>query len=65
MDQSLSGRPNMAGPPEVRLTETALRAHNAQDEALRLYWEAQAKERVARLMKAAEELGFELPRRCY
>lgn len=55
----------MAGPPEVRLTETALRAHNAQDEALRLYWEAQAKERVARLMKAAEELGFELPRRCY
>jgi hypothetical protein len=50
---------------EARLTASALQARNADDEALGRYWEEQERERVARLVKAGRQLGFELPWRCY
>lgn len=49
----------------VPLSEAALRNQNTDTRLVNRLWDMEEMDRIERLQRAAMELGFELPSRCY
>jgi hypothetical protein len=47
------------------LSEAALRKQNTDTRSVNRLWDMEEMNRIERLQRAAMELGFELPSRCY
>lgn len=49
----------------IPLSEAVLRFHNTDTRLVNRLWHMEEMNRIERLQRAAMELGFELPSRCY